>query len=85
MKAEFNINDMIKVKLTERGLNIHKQYHLDLLGNLDISTVPEVDASGYSEFQMWEFMAIFGPHMYNGCKPICSMKILLNNVIPIKF
>lgn len=67
-----NINDRIKVKLTEHGksiLNNYDNYNLSEVEylNLPVSYSPHpADADGYYEFTLWEFMSIFGAHFYNG-------------------
>lgn len=64
MKA-LNVNDSIKVKLTQHGLAVHWKYRVDLWTRLnrlkDFPYVPpKVDAEGFSSFQLWCFMEIFG-------------------------
>lgn len=65
----FNINDYVLVKLTDVGRKIHLEYsgsfHLERYG-IEY-TAPEVDGYGYSKFQLWELMHIFGNNCYNGC------------------
>lgn len=67
-----NINDMIKVKLTEQGKSILHNYDDNNLSqveylNLPVSYAPHpADADGYYEFTLWEFMSIFGSSFYNG-------------------
>ena len=60
---QFNINDVVKVKLTKFGesayLAHHKQYNPE-------AELPTKDSQGYSEFQLWKLMSTFGSHMYNG-------------------
>lgn len=68
----YNINDKIKVKLTKRGKAILKNEVADtmnMLKNLNFSDdyfpYPE-DEDGYTEFQLWNFMRIFGSYFYIG-------------------
>ena len=73
---EFNINDYVKIKLTEAGIAILKNRHdsilKDFAGNPEaLKTLgefknPEVDENGYTEMQMWAVMQVFGKYMYNG-------------------
>lgn len=65
-----NLNVIVKVKLTDLGKNIY--YHrFDNLnewitnrgGDPLERTYPEVDDEGYSEFQLWHFMKLYGPYM----------------------
>lgn len=73
MKA-FNINDFIKVKLTDHGKDIyyHQYDEFNKLygGKIFKPRYPEVDSEGYTRIQLWQFMNIFGPHLYNGCRAI---------------
>lgn len=70
----FNINDYVKVKLTEKGQYIY--YHQfddmnEVIQQIDGSLIspPELkyDDDGYVELQMWHLMEIFGRYLYNGC------------------
>lgn len=62
-----NLNDSIKVKLTEHGKDIY--YHqYDRLNNafgkqLCKPSMPKVDEDGYTTFQLWCFMELYGVHM----------------------
>ena len=56
-----NLNDNIKVKLNDRGKDIfYHQY--DDIPNLE-PHYPKVDADGYTEFQIWCFMELYGEHI----------------------
>lgn len=63
----FNINDCIKVKLTAYGCKIHIEYYSKYLPKSLMSTpknyVPVIDEEGFTKYQLWEFMNIFGEHM----------------------
>ncbi len=65
-KLSINLNDNISVKLNELGLKIY-QDHLNEFTNIK---VPEPDIYGRHEFQLWDFMYIFGKHTYIGKKPV---------------
>jgi uncharacterized protein (DUF2267 family) len=68
MPAQFNLNDDVKVKLTDHGR--------DLLAKKRLTRQP--DEAGYNRFQLWELMNIFGEHFYNGCSiPFEFNRILL--------
>ena len=68
MPAQFNLNDDVKVKLTDHGR--------DLLAKKRLTRQP--DEAGYTKFQLWELMNIFGEHFYNGCSiPFEFNRILL--------
>ena len=72
---DFNINDYVKVRLTDKGKYIY--YHqFDKInecirkigGNLLNPIELKYDDDGYVELQMWHLMEIFGEHLYNGCE-----------------
>lgn len=73
---QLNLNDEVKVKLTEAGIKIledRHNYFLKQFGDrataikaLGEFKAPKVDENGYSSFQLWELMNIFGQAMYNG-------------------
>lgn len=67
MKA-FNLNYIIKVKLTDRGKDIYYHQH-DRLNKsygreLIKPSYPRVDSEGFTEFQLWRFIEIYGPYMH---------------------
>lgn len=68
---KFNVNNMVKVKLTDLGKDIF--YHqFDELNNMCREVVikpiyPKVDADGFTEFQLWDLMSIYGAHLQLGC------------------
>lgn len=66
----FNLNEIVKVKLTDHGHEILKQQHDEL--NVMIHArggkgfgeyQPKVDADGYTTFQLWSLMETFGPYI----------------------
>lgn len=70
--VDFNINNWVKVKLTQKGLVILKHQH-DLL-KLSIPSLgefetPDVDSDGYTSFQMWYLMDMFGAYIHLGAEP----------------
>jgi hypothetical protein len=56
---KLNINNIVKVKLTEHG-------HRILRGN-PIAEYLIADEDGYTEWQMWLLFHTFGNHLYSGC------------------
>jgi hypothetical protein len=62
-----NLNDNIKVKLTEHGKDIYyHQYdrtNAFLGSELCKPSYPKVDEDGYTTFQLWCFMELYGVHM----------------------
>jgi len=71
MKRQYyNINSNVWVKLTPKGHDIYKKFWSEALkGSTIENAIPvlHTDDRGWTEFQMWDLMCIFGPHLYNGC------------------
>ena len=62
---KFNVNEHIKVKLTEAGLQVHKAKHEEFwnrLGKLSEFpySEPKTDDDGFVKMQLWQFMETFG-------------------------
>lgn len=80
--VDFNINEKVRVKLTPYGSSVYGSYiesidyagQEDLLGYAHEKAKP--DANGYNQFQMWQLMAIFGEHMYNGAENVFEKNII---------
>jgi hypothetical protein len=69
----FNINDKVRVKLTDHGRAVMAANHAELLESLPklpAFALPKEDADGWSEWQLWHLMSEFGQHMINGA-PLC--------------
>ena len=65
-----NLNNYIKVKLTEKGIDILKQrYGTDYPIN--------IDNEGYTKFQMWDFARLFGEHMSMVFCLVCQTNIMV--------
>ena len=76
MKDRFrdvNLNEYIKVKLTDKGKEIYKNHYHDI----DDEYVPtlDVDEEGFCKFQLWEFMQIFGEHFRMGGGSPCETNV----------
>lgn len=77
MNAHFkrtNLNCYIKVRLTEHGERVHRK-HYEVYGIT--ATLPGADADGFRQFQMWDFMSIFGGEMGMGFTLPCEMDVLV--------
>lgn len=69
-EIKINLNDFIKVKLTETGKEIfnhrfdelNKKYRhgMEIYKNIPLKE----DENRYTEFQLWDFMQIYGHYMY---------------------
>ena len=67
MKGNYalNLNDTIKVKLTDHGKDIyyHRFDNLIETGVKFTPKMPKVDADGYTKFQLWDFIQLYGQHI----------------------
>jgi hypothetical protein len=66
-KMDININNKVKVKLTQAGLKAATDAGYQHMAQKE-------DEEGYSSFQLWVLMSIFGPHMYNGMPEVMFEK-----------
>ena len=67
MNFKFNINNYVKVKLTDRGMAILKRNHEELdkairaRNGIGLETYkPNIDSEGYYNTQMWSLIEEFG-------------------------
>lgn len=67
---KINLNATIKVKLTDHGKYIFYHQYDEFNEMLGFEYIkphhPECDADGYTEFQLWEFMNLYGQHFVMG-------------------
>lgn len=69
MQIEINLNETVRVKLTDRGLAIMRANHDELrkrAPSLRPFREPEPDAEGRVAFQLWALFQEFGQHMAMG-------------------
>lgn len=67
MKVTFNLNDNVRVKITEAGYSVWEKFHRDLrIDPPDLKA--KTDPDGRHTFQMHEVMMIFGPQCFNGSR-----------------
>ena len=76
---EFNINNMVQVRLTVRGRGLLRENRQKLrdaqpLLPESILTVAE-DADGWSRWQLWELMSEFGQYIHNGADLVIETMI----------
>lgn len=57
----FSVNDHVRVKLTNDGLERLKEYYKPFGHKVEYMIGSKADEEGYHTFQMHEFMEIFGP------------------------
>ena len=63
-----NLNEVVKVKLTDHGKKIyyHRFDKVNEAAGREIlkPSFPKVDADGYSRFQLWDFIHLYGNYIY---------------------
>ena len=66
-EVRINLNEAVKVKLTDHGKEIfyHQFDNLNARCGREVCKphFPAVDADGYTIFQLWDFIRLFGPHI----------------------
>ncbi len=58
----FNINEKVRVKLTDTGREIYLKQWLETMPANILCKLPLEDEQGWSEWQLWGLMNTFGPH-----------------------
>lgn len=74
----FNINNYIKFKPTEYGIEIYNNHKKEAFKGTRFSRELKVDSDGYSELQMHEFMRVYGRYSFLGGTPfieVCEILI----------
>lgn len=72
--VSFNVNENVRVRLTNYGVEVYNAYHLKLAVTINsyygnskyFPPALEVDQDGYSYFQLHELMKVFGPTLQIG-------------------
>jgi hypothetical protein len=81
MWVDFNINDYVKVKLTDKGRRILSNYYNGSIP--DWFTRDYVNKDGWARFPSHELATIFGPYLYNGNPNIpfeMGIKVEINDI-----
>lgn len=84
MDFKVNINETVKVKLTDVGIGILKEQHDELdrkikannrkgLGEFKL----QLDDEGYTRFQLWSFMNAFGEYMTLGSEMPFDSEVII--------
>lgn len=70
ISKKINLNDKIKVKLTLLGAEIYYHQYDEVNkrikenGGTELEPImPQIDKDGYTEFQLWYFMELYGEHI----------------------
>lgn len=78
---KINLNQHIKVKLTDKAEIYLKKRHNKIyqqFANEVKFKMPNVDKEGYSTYQLWEFIGIFGDSMkYPTLKGVIETDIII--------
>ena len=69
-----NLNDYVKVRLNDYGMCVYKSFYAKY--GLDAPQL-KMDEEGYVEFQVWDFINIFGDSMHMGGQPPCDLNVLI--------
>ena len=74
--SDTNLNNYIKIKLTEEGRIIYKNYYAKY--NCEAPKL-NIDDEGYVRFQIHDFMHIFGERLFMGatlpCETNCKIQV----------
>ena len=77
----FNVNDPVRIKLTERGRLFLREQHAAWCAEhptVSLKYTPRSeDRDGWSEWQMWVLMETFGPAVHNGFDLLFETDILI--------
>lgn len=76
----FNINNAVKVKLTDAGRKELKRQHDDLGIKKEYKEIP-TDKDGYSSFQLHTLMNSFGHMMVMGVEPPFEITIRIHELL----
>ena len=80
--ANVNLNNYVKVKLTKFGLDVLiKHYNKYGITAFLKKEIEDMGKDGEHKFQLWDFMQIFGEHLYLGAENVVesnNMKIFLD-------
>lgn len=90
MKVQFNINNIVRVKLTDYGRSVHAADYVLFWASVNhpnhpAYAAPKEDNNGWSEWQLWSLMQAFGKHINLGFGKVCfettiELTIPLQNV-----
>jgi hypothetical protein len=81
---KYNINETIRVKLTPYGRAVHMERHFNFWrqhrpNNIPIYT-PKEEQDGWTRWQLWELMEVFGEYVGLCKQPVFETEI----EIPVK-
>lgn len=79
-EVPFNVNQTVKVKLNQKGLDELERQHTELyrrVGQPRPWTPPKTDEDGYSRWQLWTLMEQLGHLCQIGREPPFATEIIL--------
>ena len=85
MKLIINLNETVKVKLSENGLLLLKRQHDELnerikeSGGQGIPFEIKLDKDGYYELQLWNLLERFGGNNFDFARPAITEIIIETN------
>lgn len=85
--VEHNLNNSIKVKLKPLGEQIYRDWfkQYEQYG-IKVEPIPlRMDEDGWTEFQTWEFIGIFGSHVHLGMPELFETTVLIETRIETSF
>lgn len=66
-EIKYNINNYVKVKITDYGREKLREHHYKILGSFSLGyTEPKTDENGYTRFQMHDLFHRLGECLING-------------------
>lgn len=75
MEIRINLNECVKIKLTDYAKDIYYHRYDDINEGLIKEGIkpitphmPKVDENGYTTMQLWDFMSLYGEY-FGICKP----------------
>lgn len=77
-----NLNSIIKVKLTPKGVDIFYHYYNEIGKKLNLEPLmPKIDKDGYTEFPLWKFIDLYGKYFPMGIQeyPIQDLRIYIED------
>lgn len=74
-----SINAIIRVRLTSHGVRVHNMFYRKLLLECESDTLLKLHLLKEGDSfvgELWDFMHIFGPHIFNGAHPVTETTTL---------
>ena len=69
-EIHFNLNYEVEVKLNEKGKEIYSSYLKKVSSDPESVSYGKTSFDGYTTFQLWDLMKLFGDYMGLGKEPV---------------